>query len=58
MVKFIKNKAQNSGPSSAIGITRFFDAESKSPKISPYFVIGVAIIVIIVMLVLRMFIQA
>ena len=53
MVKFIKNRAQNTGPSSAIGITRFFDAESKSPKISPYFVIGVSIVVIIIVLALR-----
>ena len=53
MVKFIRNKAQNTGPSSAIGITRFFDAESKSPKMSPYFVIGASIVVIVIMLALR-----
>ena len=35
MVKFTKNKSTpgGGGPSSAIGITRFFDAESKSPKL-------------------------
>jgi preprotein translocase subunit Sec61beta len=58
MVKFVKNKAQNTGPSSAIGITRFFDADSKSPKISPYFVIGVSIAVVIIMLILRIIIPA
>ncbi|MDD4250897.1 MAG: preprotein translocase subunit Sec61beta [Candidatus ainarchaeum sp.] len=58
MVKFVKNKSQSSGPSSALGITRFFDAESKSPKISPYFVIGVAVIIIIIMLILRFIIPA
>ncbi|MFA5763205.1 MAG: preprotein translocase subunit Sec61beta [archaeon] len=55
MVKFTKNKAsQGGGPSSAIGITRFFDADSKSPKLSPYFVIGVAIAIIILMLALKL----
>jgi preprotein translocase subunit Sec61beta len=59
MVKFVKNKAQpGSGPSSAIGITRFFDADSKSPKLSPYFVLGVVIIIIIIMLILRISIPA
>lgn len=58
MVKFIKNKSRNSGPSSAIGITRFFDAESKSPKISPYFVVGIAVIVIIIMLILKLILPA
>jgi len=52
MVKFIKNKpSAGGGPSSAIGITRFFDAESKSPKISPYFVVGVILVMIILILV-------
>lgn len=54
MVKFIKNKPQSGGgPSSSIGITRFFDAENKSPKISPYFVLGLIIIFIIILLVLK-----
>ncbi len=57
MVKFVKNKPKaGGGPSSAIGITRFFDAESKSPKISPYFVIGATTLLVIVMLILRVFI--
>lgn len=59
MVKFVRNKAQSGGgPSSALGITRFFDAESKSPKLSPYFVIGVTIAVIIIMLILRILTNA
>jgi preprotein translocase subunit Sec61beta len=51
MVKFTKNKPQAGGPSSAIGITRFFDAESKSPKLSPYFVVAVSIAFIIIVLI-------
>ncbi|MBT4192494.1 MAG: preprotein translocase subunit Sec61beta [Candidatus Diapherotrites archaeon] len=53
MVKFTKNKAApGGGPSSAIGITRFFDADSKSPKLSPYFVVGATIVFIAIILVL------
>jgi preprotein translocase subunit Sec61beta len=53
MVKFTKNKsAPGSGPSSAIGIMRFFDADSKSPKLSPYFILGASIVFIIIALVL------
>jgi len=52
MVKFTKNKAApGGGPSSAIGITRFFDADSKSPKLSPYFVVGVSLVFIIIVLI-------
>ena len=60
MVKFTKNKAApgSGGPSSAIGITRFFDAESKSPKLSPYFVMGIAIAIIVIMIALRLMIPA
>jgi preprotein translocase subunit Sec61beta len=56
MVKFTKNKAApGGGPSSAIGITRFFDADSKSPKLSPYFVVGATIVFIAIILVLATF---
>ena len=53
MVKFTKNKpsAGGGGPSSAIGIMRFFDADSKSPKLSPYFVLGVSIVFVVAMLI-------
>ncbi len=55
MVKFIKSKPSEagSGPSSAIGIMRFFDSDSKSPQLSPYFLIGIAIVFIIAILVLK-----
>lgn len=55
MVKFIKSRPQDgaSGPSSAIGIMRFFDADSKSPKLSPYFVFGAIIVFAILILVLK-----
>lgn len=57
MVKFTKNKpAAGGGPSSAIGITRFFDAESKSPKLSPTFVLGVSIVFVVAMLIWGMLI--
>lgn len=44
-----------SGPSSSIGIMRFFDAETPGPKMTPEFVIGLAIIVIAVVLVIKNF---
>jgi preprotein translocase subunit Sec61beta len=55
MVKFFKSKpAEGSGgPSSAIGIMRFFDADSKSPKLNPYFVVGAIIIFIVLILILK-----
>jgi preprotein translocase subunit Sec61beta len=56
MVKFTKSKpTPGGGPSSALGITRFFDAESKSPKLSPYFVAGLIIVFIIIILVAKNF---
>lgn len=58
MVKFFKSKASESGsgPSSAIGITRFFDADSKSPKLTPEIVIVLTGVFIIGILVLKNFI--
>jgi preprotein translocase subunit Sec61beta len=55
MVKFLKSKPSEAGggPSSAIGIMRFFDADSKSPKLSPYFIVGVIIVLIAVVLILK-----
>jgi len=53
-VKFTKSSPQaggGGGPSSAIGIMRFFDADSKSPKLSPYFVLGVSLVFVIAMLI-------
>ena len=59
MVKFVKNKPQaGGGPTSSIGIMRFFDAESKSPKLSPYFILGIAVVIIIIMLFLKLVMPA
>ena len=57
MVKFTKSRPSEgaSGPSSAIGITRFFDADSTSPKLSPYLVIGIIAVFIIGILVMKFY---
>jgi len=34
------------GPSSSLGIMRFFDADTAGPKLTPEFVIGVSIVLI------------
>lgn len=36
--------SQPGGPSSAIGIMRFFDTDSGGPKISPEFVLAISLI--------------
>lgn len=54
MVKFVKNKSTESGPSSAIGIMRFFDANTKSPQLNPYFVMAAVIVIVAGMIVLQM----
>ncbi len=43
-MKFNTISGSDSGPSSSIGILRFFDADSGGPKITPEFVIGVAVV--------------
>lgn len=53
MVKFIKNKSTEGGPSSAIGIMRFFDANTKSPQLNPYFIMIAIIIIIVAAIVLQ-----
>jgi preprotein translocase subunit Sec61beta len=54
MVKFTKSKAEpGSGPSSAIGIMRFFDADSKSPQLHPYFVVGAIVLFVVLVLILK-----
>ncbi len=54
MVKFVKNRNDaGGGPSSAIGIMRFFDADSKSPQLNPYFIVGIIAIFIIALLVIQ-----
>jgi len=42
-----------SGPSSSLGIVRFFDASTSGPKLSPEFVIGIAIGLIAIVLIIR-----
>ena len=56
MVKFTKSKPADgtSGPSSAIGIMRFFDADSKSPKLNPYFVIATIVIIVVAIIVIKL----
>ena len=41
------------GPSSSLGIVRFFYADTSGPKLSPEFVIGAAIALIALVLVVR-----
>lgn len=54
MVKFDSGPSV-SGPSSSIGIMRFFDAETPGPKITPEFIIGFAVIIIFVVVVIKIF---
>jgi preprotein translocase subunit Sec61beta len=54
MVKFVKNKSTEGGPSSAIGIMRFFDANTKSPQLNPYFVMIAIILIVVAMIVIQM----
>jgi len=55
MVKFTKSKPSDAGggPSSAIGIMRFFDADSKSPKLSPYLIMGITVAFVVLLLILK-----
>jgi len=43
-----------SGPSSSIGIMRFFDADTKGPKLSPEMIIGAVLVFIAVIIVAKM----
>ena len=54
-MKFEKPKSVpgQGGPSSAIGIMRFFDTEAGGPKISPEFVFIGAVFFILAMIVLN-----
>ncbi len=54
MVKLRKGKS-TSAPSSTIGLMRFFDAESKGPKISPQFVIVLTVAIAIIWIVILKF---
>ena len=54
MVKFSKGP-KVSGPSSSLGIMRFFDADSKGPKLSPEFVVGLAFVFVVIVLAGKVF---
>lgn len=54
MVKFTKSRNDaGGGPSSAIGIMRFFDADSKSPKLNPVFVVALIVIFVVALLIIQ-----
>lgn len=55
MVKFTQAKPQGAGPSSAIGVQRFFDTDEGGPKLTPEMVFGFAIVVCIVFIALQAF---
>ena len=46
MVKLSRGPAVSS-PSSTLGIMRFFDADTAGPKLSPEFIIGIAIVMVV-----------
>ncbi len=54
MVKFTQSAPQSQGPSSSIGIQRFFDTDEGGPQLTPAMVFGAAVVVIVVTVVLRM----
>jgi preprotein translocase subunit Sec61beta len=52
MVKLTRGPA-TSGPSSSLGIMRFFDVDTGGPKMSPEFIVIVAVIMIVVVLLVK-----
>lgn len=54
-MKFTRNSSDSSGPSSAIGIMRFFDTDTGGPKISPEFVVVFSVVVIVAVAAFRIF---
>jgi preprotein translocase subunit Sec61beta len=56
-MKMKKSKNQASGPSTAIGIMRFKET-AKGIQISPEFIIGLSIAIVVIILVLRTMIRA
>lgn len=55
MVKFTRSAPQAAGPSSSMGVQRFFDTDEGGPRLTPNMVFGFAVAVILVMLVLKYF---
>ena len=52
-MKFTKSGSGESGPSSAIGIMRF-NTESGGPKLRPEFVMGIAVVFVLIVLALQL----
>lgn len=53
MVKLSRGPAVT-GPSSGLGIVRFFDADTVGPKLSPELVIGIAIALIAIVAIAKL----
>lgn len=53
MVKFTQSAPQGQGPSSGIGVQRFFDTDEGGPKLTPTMVFGFAIVVIVIFVAVR-----
>ena len=54
MVK-LSHGPETSGTSSSLGIMRVFDVDTGAPKLSPVFVVGLAVAVILLVLLLKNF---
>ena len=55
-MKFDKVKNMpGSGPSSAIGIMRFFDQDTGGPKMTPEFVVGFSIVFVVFVILIKVF---
>ncbi len=54
MVKLSRGPAVR-GPSSSLGIMRFFDADTSGPKLSPEFVVAVAVALVAIVLIIKTF---
>ena len=53
MVK-LKKGPSVTGPSSSLGIMRFFDADTAGPKMTPEFVVAASVAVIIIVVALKL----
>lgn len=53
-MKFTRSSV-DSGPSSSIGIIRFFDTDSGGPKIRPEFVLGFAVVFTLIIVAIQLF---
>ena len=55
MVKLTQGPSVSS-PSSSLGIMRFFDVDTKGPKLTPELIVGVAVVFTVLVLVLQNFV--